>query len=88
MVSLLLTVFVRMAFGYVDMCKGIDGLAMLVKGVLRQDTSPTSVRVPRPEGQFSEDRVMVGVGLCLFNKRLEDGVFLWPRALSQSRRCL
>ena len=28
---------VHLAFGFVDMRKGIDGLAMLVQGVLRQD---------------------------------------------------
>jgi transposase len=28
---------VHLAVGYVDMRKGIDGLAMLVQGVLRQD---------------------------------------------------
>jgi IS66 Orf2 like protein len=28
---------VHLALGYVDMRKGIDGLAMLVQGVLRQD---------------------------------------------------
>ena len=28
---------VHLAFGYIDMRKGIDGLSMLVQGVLRQD---------------------------------------------------
>jgi transposase len=28
---------VHLAFGYTDMRKGIDGLAMLVQGMLRQD---------------------------------------------------
>ena len=28
---------VHLAFGFIDMRKGIDGLAMLVQGVLRQD---------------------------------------------------
>ena len=28
---------VHLAFGYTDMRKGIDGLSMLVQGVLRQD---------------------------------------------------
>jgi hypothetical protein len=31
------SVKVHLAFGYIDMRKGIDGLAMLVQGVLRQD---------------------------------------------------
>jgi transposase len=28
---------VHLAFGYIDMRKGLNGLAMLVQGVLRQD---------------------------------------------------
>jgi transposase len=28
---------VHLAFGYTDMRKGVDGLAMLVQGVLRKD---------------------------------------------------
>ncbi len=30
---------VHLALGFIDMRKGIDGLAMLVQGVLRQDKS-------------------------------------------------
>jgi transposase len=33
---------VHLALGYVDMRKGIDGLAMLVQGVLRQDPATCS----------------------------------------------
>jgi IS66 Orf2 like protein len=29
---------VHLAFGFIDMRKGIDGLAMLVQGVLRQES--------------------------------------------------
>ena len=40
---------VHLALSYIDMRKGIDGLAMLVQGVLRQDPfSGSSVRIPRP----------------------------------------
>jgi hypothetical protein len=31
---------VHLAFGYIDMRKGIDGLAMLVQGFLRQESPP------------------------------------------------
>jgi hypothetical protein len=50
---------VHLAFGYIDMRKGIDGLAMLVQGVLRQDSLlGPSVRVLGPEGQPHQDRVL------------------------------
>jgi transposase len=50
---------VHLAFGYTDMRKGIDGLAMLVQGVLRQDPLLGSpVRVPGPQGQPHQDRIL------------------------------
>jgi transposase len=50
---------VHLAFGFIDMRKGIDGLAMLVQGVLRQDPfSGSPLRVPGPEGQPHQDRVL------------------------------
>ena len=50
---------VHLAFGYIDMRKGIDGLAMLVQGVLRQDSLlGPPLRVPGPEGQPRQDRVL------------------------------
>ena len=39
---------VHLALGYIDMRKGLDGLAMLVQGVLRQDPM-----VARPVGPSS-----------------------------------
>ena len=39
---------VHLALGYIDMRKGIDGLAMLVQGVLQQDLLRPPVRVPGP----------------------------------------
>ena len=47
---------VHLAFGFIDMRKGIDGLAMLVQGLLRQD--PFSGCVPGPEDQPHQDRVL------------------------------
>jgi transposase len=70
---------VHLAFGYTDMRKGIDGLAMLVQGVLRQDPFSGHLFVFR--GRKADLIKIVfwdGTGLCLFTKRLEQGVFLWP----------
>jgi hypothetical protein len=70
---------VHLAFGYTDMRKGIDGLAMLVQGVLRQDPFSGHLFVFR--GRRANLIKIVfwdGTGLCLFTKRLEHGVFLWP----------
>ena len=50
---------VHLAFGYTDMRKGIDGLAMLVQSVLRQDPFSGHLFVFRGrEGQPHQDRVL------------------------------
>ena len=70
---------VHLAFGCTDIRKGIDGLAMLVQGVLRQDPFSGHLFVFR--GRKADLIKIVfwdGTGLCLFTKRLEQGVFLWP----------
>ena len=70
---------VHLAFGYTDMRKGIDGLAMLVQGVLRQ--GPFSGHLFVFRGRKADLVKIVfwdGTDLCLFTKRLEQGVFLWP----------
>jgi transposase len=70
---------VHLALGYTDMRKGMDGLAMLVQGVLRQDPFSGHLFVFR--GRRANLLKIVfwdGTGLCLFTKRLEQGVFLWP----------
>ena len=70
---------VHLAMGNTDMRKGIDGLAMLVQGVLRQDPFSGHLFVFR--GRRANLIKIVfwdGTGLCLFTKRLEHGVFLWP----------
>lgn len=71
---------VHLAFGYIDMRKGIDGLTMLVQGVLRQDPFSGHLFVFRGR-KANLIKIVVhwdGTGLCLFTKRLEHGVFLWP----------
>ena len=70
---------VHMALGYTDMRKGLDGLAMLVQGALRQD--PFSGHLFAFRGRRADLIKIVfwdGTGLCLFTKRLEQSVFLWP----------
>jgi transposase len=70
---------VHLAFGYTDMRKGIDGLAMLVQGVLRQDPFSGHLFVFRGrKANLIKIVFWDGTGLCLFTKRLEHGVFLWP----------
>src|SRR5258705_6462647 len=70
---------VHLAFDYIDMRKGIDGLAMLVQGVLRQD--PFSGHLFLFRGRKANLIKIVYLDctrLCPFTKRLEHGVFLWP----------
>jgi transposase len=70
---------VHLALGYTDMRKGIDGLAMLVQGVLRQDPFSGHLFVFRGrKANLIKIVFWDGTGLCLFTKRLEHGVFLWP----------
>ena len=70
---------VHLALGYVDMRKGIDGLAMLVQAVLRQDPFSGHLFVFRGrKANLIKIVYWDGTGLCLFTKRLEQGVFLWP----------
>ena len=63
----------------VDFRKGMDGLAALVEGYLRDDPFSGAVFVFRAK---RADRVKLiwwdGSGLCLFAKRLEQGKFVWP----------
>jgi transposase len=69
----------HLAFGYTDMRKGIDGLAMLVQGVLRQDLFSGHLFVFRGrKANLIKIVFWDGTGLCPFTKRLGHGVFLWP----------
>ncbi len=64
----------------VDFRKGADGLAMLVREKMLADPFSGTVYVFRAK---RADRIKLiywdGTGLCLFAKRLEDGVFRWPK---------
>ena len=64
----------------VDFRKGAEGLAMLVREAMLADPFSGTVYVFRAK---RADRTKLifwdGTGLCLFAKRLEDGIFRWPR---------
>jgi transposase len=64
----------------VDFRKGADGLAALVHETMTSDPFSGAVYVFRAK---RADRIKLifwdGTGLCLFAKRLEDGIFRWPK---------
>ena len=71
---------VHMALGYTDMRKGLDGLAMLVQSILRED--PFSGHLFAFRGRKANLVKIVfwdGNGLCMFSKRLDQGGFIWPQ---------
>ena len=78
---------VYIACGYTDLRRGIDGLAGLVKSEFDLD--------PFQEALFlfcgrRRDRIKAlyweGNGFVLLYKRLEQGVYQWPRTDSEVRR--
>jgi transposase len=77
---------VHLAFGYTDMRKGMDGLALLVQEVLRADPFSGHLFVFRGrKANLIKIVFWDGTGLCLFTKRLEHGVFLWPANIEAGR---
>ena len=64
----------------VDFRKGAEGLAALVRESMAADPFSGAVYVFRAK---RADRIKLifwdGTGLCLFAKRLEDGIFRWPK---------
>lgn len=75
-----------LACGTVDLRKGIDGLAMIIKDGYRQN--------PFEKGTLylfcgrRSDRIKgllwIGTGFCLLYMRLEAGSFSWPRTRAQA----
>ena len=63
----------------VDFRKGAEGLAALVRETMAADPFSGAVYVFRAK---RADRIKLvfwdGTGLCLFAKRLENGIFRWP----------
>jgi transposase len=64
----------------VDFRKGAEGLAVLVRETMAADPFSGAVYVFRAK---RADRIKLvfwdGTGFCLFAKRLEDGIFRWPK---------
>lgn len=64
----------------VDFRKGAEGLSALVREIMAADPFSGTVYVFRAK---RADRIKLvfwdGTGLCLFAKRLEDGIFRWPK---------
>jgi transposase len=62
----------------VDFRKGAEGLSALVREIMAADPFSGTVYVFRAK---RADRIKLvfwdGTGLCLFAKRLEDGIFRW-----------
>ena len=70
---------VMVATSPVDFRKGAEGLAALVRETMTADPFSGAVYVFRAK---RADRIKLiywdGTGLCLYAKRLEDGIFRWP----------
>ena len=74
------SVRIHIAAGVTDMRKGMDGLAMLVQNVLRDDPFSGHLFASRG-GKANLIKILFwdGNGLCLFTKRLDQGGFIWPQ---------
>ena len=80
---------VHLAFGYTDMRKGMDGLAMLVQERAAQDPFSGHLFVFRGrKANLIKIVFWDGTGLCLFTKRLDQGVFIWPPKIGGARVAL
>ena len=73
------------AAGFTDLRRGFQGLASLVETVLEQQPYSGHVFVFRGKrGDLIKLLWFDGDGLCIFQKRLERGRFIWPQATSGS----
>jgi transposase len=71
------------AAGFTDLRRGFQGLTTLVETVLEQAPYSGHVFVFRGKrGDLIKLLWWDGDGLCLFQKRLERGRFIWPQAMS------
>jgi transposase len=71
------------AAGATDMRRGFQGLSSIVETVLEQAPYSGHVFVFRGKrGDLIKLLWFDGDGLCLFQKRLERGRFIWPQAES------
>ena len=79
MISLPPHVRVHVALGYTDLRKGIDGLSVLVQETLRADPFSGHVFVFRGRrAGLIKLLYHDGNGMCLYAKRLDQGIFTWP----------
>jgi transposase len=70
---------VWLATGHTDMRKGFDGLAVLVQETLKRNPYSGHLFVFRGRrGGLIKVLWHDGQGMCLFAKRLERGLFVWP----------
>ena len=73
------------AAGFTDLRRGFQGLSSIVETVLEQAPFSGHVFVFRGKrGDLIKLLWFDGDGLCLFQKRLERGRFVWPQAESGS----
>ena len=71
------------AAGFTDLRRGFQGLSSIVETVLEQAPFSGHVFVFRGKrGDLIKLLWFDGDGLCLFQKRLERGRFIWPQAAS------
>jgi transposase len=73
---------VHLAFGFIDMRKGIDGLTMLVQGVLRQDPFSGHLFVFRvrkaivDESHRQQLRCLTAVGNTSHERNVNAGIWI------------
>jgi transposase len=80
---------VHLALGFIDMRKGIDGLAMLVQGVLQQDPFTGHLFVFRGRTRANLIKIIYwdGTGFCLLTQlpKCECATQAPPRRKTRSR---
>ena len=83
MIDLRVGTRIWLAAGTTDMRRGFHGLSAQVQTVLEQEPYSGHVFVFRGRrGDLIKLLWFDGDGLCLFQKRLERGRFIWPQATS------
>ena len=68
--------------GVTDMRRGFTGLSAMVQTVLQQNPLSGQVSIFRGREATGKNLWHDGDGLCLFQKRLDRGRFVWPQATS------
>ena len=83
MISLAPGTKVYLACRPVDLRNGFDGLAAKAQQIIGADPFSGHVFLWRGKrGDYLKALYWDGTGLCLFTKRLEHGVFLWPPSVA------